>query len=103
MKRKLFFVLAFFIATILLGSCTKETTYTFTDNSTSSSSITQDVYLLEYDATGSRVASHGLKNVTNGYTKMFTANSHAEKSCLPTTMGNWQHHQGVLSCSGVLS
>lgn len=66
-----------------LTSCTKETTYTFTNNMDMSELYQYltdyNVILSEYDASGSRVANNSIDAPRQGETYEFEANSRAEK------------------------
>lgn len=81
--KKLLFCLSI-IALATFASCTKETTYTFIDN-TDYSSITaativgRTVYLMEYDAAGSRIANNSIDFPSKGHGYTFTANDRSEK------------------------
>lgn len=75
--KKIVFILAV-LFTLCFGSCTKESSYVFVDNTTASS-ITQDVRLMEYDSNGSIVAVRSIDNCQPGTKKEFVADSHADK------------------------
>lgn len=70
----------FIVVLATFCSCTKETTYTFTDNTDYSGySITERyVRLMEYDVNGSCVANNSLEFPTKGKAYNFTANNRAE-------------------------
>lgn len=101
MKTKRLLMLVFASAALLFASCTKETTYTFTNNMDMSDLqqyITDyAVYLSEYDATGSCVANNTIDSPSQGVAYEFTANSRAEKVKVyikvklqyGTTTSNW--------------
>ena len=67
------------VLALLTVGCTKETTYTFTDNTEGNSSITVTYFLYEYDGGGSTVAHHQINSLETGKVYEFTATSHAEK------------------------
>lgn len=77
MKKIIYAVIA--ILALLTVGCTKETTYTFTDNTEGNSSITVTYFLYEYDGGGSTVAHHQINSLETGKVYEFTATSHAEK------------------------
>ena len=71
------------VSMVALTGCSKETTYTFTNNmdwDDMSSYITDmDIYLSEYDATGSCVANNTISFPELGKAYEFVANGRAEK------------------------
>ena len=77
--RKVFLCLSFF-ALLAICSCSKETTYSFTDNTDYSgiSVSERHVYLKEYDVNGSCVANNSLDSPTRGKAYVFTANERSE-------------------------
>ena len=78
--KKLLFCLSIVILTTFC-SCSKETTYSFTDN-TDYSGISnlkeRYIRLMEYDVNGSCVANNSLESPTKGKAYLFTANSRTE-------------------------
>ena len=77
--RKVFLFLSFF-ALLTICSCSKEMTYSFTDNTDYSgiSVSERHVYLKEYDVNGSCVANNSLDSPTRGKAYVFTANERSE-------------------------
>lgn len=71
------------IALVSFASCTKETTYTFVDNtdysSISATIVERTVYLMEYDVDGSRIANNSIDFPSKGHGYTFTANDRSEK------------------------
>ena len=61
-------------------SCSKETTYTFTDNTDYSgiNLIERYIRLMEYDVNGSCVANNSLESPIRGKAYVFTANNRTE-------------------------
>ena len=76
--KKLLFCFAFIVMTALT-SCTKETTYTFTDNTDYSGvTISRLTILKEYDINGSCIANNSIEAPITGQNYMFIANERSE-------------------------
>ena len=77
--KKVFLCLSFFVL-VAICSCSKETTYSFTDNTDYSGISVTDrhIYLKEYDINGSCVANNSLDSPTKGQSYIFTANDRSE-------------------------
>lgn len=69
-----------FVVLATFCSCTKETTYTFTDNTDYSGINLTEQYirLMEYDVNGNCVANNSLESPTCGKAYVFTANDRTE-------------------------
>lgn len=76
--KKILFLFATLIA-FTLSSCTKETTYVVSNNTSDLEGLTVDIRMIEYDGNGSKVAVNAINNVKKGDKKEFVANNHAEK------------------------
>lgn len=64
---------------VTLTSCTKETTYTFTDNvDYSGVTLSRLTLLQEYDSNGSCVAINSIESTITGKNYMYTANERSE-------------------------
>ena len=67
------------VAMTLFFGCQKDTTYTFVDNYGMPGASEYSVILSEYDASGSRVMTNMIDNITVGQKYAFVANDHSEK------------------------
>ena len=77
MKRIIYTTIA--VLALFVSSCTKETTYTFTDKTEGNGSIKVTYFLYEYDSDGSTIAHHQINSLETGKVYEYTATSHAEK------------------------
>lgn len=82
MKKNVLILLTL-ISVTLFSSCSKETTYTFTDNSDISAiapyMVSRTIYLFEYDGAGTRTVTNTLDSPTTGQSYSFTADERTEK------------------------